>query len=55
MSTEYKLNVFFQIQKEDESILSWTFGHDAAVGYILSLGVLESYRGLGLGTLTPFF
>ena len=40
-----------QIQKEDESILSWTFGHDSAVGYILSLGVWESYRGLGLGTL----
>jgi len=41
----------FQIQKEDESILSWTFGHDASVGYILSLGVSEAYRGLGLGTL----
>ena len=31
--------------------MSWTFGHEAAVGYILSLGVAEAYRGLGLGSL----
>lgn len=37
--------------KEDAGILSFAFGDDSQVAYILSIGVVKQYRRHGIGTL----